>query len=60
MDKAELKIKDLKKTLNSLLKLKGFLKSKHRILKFAEIQIKEQFWYLKRKLKKSNHFNLYI
>ena len=63
MDKAELKVKDLKKkrqtALNSLLKLKTFLKSKRRILKFAETRAKEQFWYLERKLEESSHLNLY-
>ena len=63
VDKVELKIKDLKKkrqtALDSLLKLETFLKSKCRILKFAETRAKEQFWCLERELKESNHFNLY-
>ena len=47
VDKIELKIKDLKKkhqtALDSLLELEAFLKSKRRILEFAEIRAKEQF-----------------
>ena len=45
VNKIKLKIKDLEKkcqiALNSLLKLKVFLKSKRYILEFAETQIKE-------------------
>ena len=45
--------------LNSLLKLKAFLKLKYCILEFAETRAKKQFWCLKRELKKFDHFNLY-
>ena len=63
VDKAELEVKDLEKkrqvALDSLLELEASLKSKRRILEFAETRAKEQFWCLERELEESGHPNLY-